>query len=234
MLVACVILALLLLLLLLLVVYLELESTCHAAVVTTELSNSDVRCKPSSYSSGACGSFVTARGCLHQILVLHRAHSCCELRAAGRVYFLVQKTKRHVPTYLYDTPCSLFVDHPGVGNQTLMKSSHCGTKPAAGQIVRHVTDGPAPTLKNRLSPNKKTCILHSTILPYKYGNPISRIVGTSGEQPTISPTNNSLVTQIVPTHSYSYCRNLQPPFNCLFGQKGASGSSFREAVTPSY
>ena len=29
--------------------------------------------------------------------------------------------------------------------------------------------------------------------PYKYGNPVSRIVGTSGKRLAISPTNNYLV-----------------------------------------
>ena len=74
----------------------------HATEVCCCRSNSGVRCKPSSYSSAACGSFVTRGGYPH--LVLLRAHCCCcEVRAAGRVfsYLLpVQKAKRHVPTYL--------------------------------------------------------------------------------------------------------------------------------------
>ena len=49
---------------------------------------------------------LTTGGCLH--LVLFRAHCCCcELRAAGRAYshllLLVQKSKRHIPTYQKST-----------------------------------------------------------------------------------------------------------------------------------
>ena len=58
-------------------------------------------------------SFVTTIGYLHQNLVLLRAHCCCELRAAGRVYLghtaaascerqagFTSLRKRHVPMYL--------------------------------------------------------------------------------------------------------------------------------------
>ena len=74
----------------------------HATEVCCCRSNSGVRCKPSSYSSAACGSFVT-RGYLHLVLLRARWCCCCELRAAGRAYsylLLVQKAKRHEPTYL--------------------------------------------------------------------------------------------------------------------------------------
>ena len=73
----------------------------HATQLCCGRSNSGVRSKLSSYSSAACGSFVTRGGYLH--LVLLRAHCCCfELRAAGRPYsylLLIQKAKRHVPSY---------------------------------------------------------------------------------------------------------------------------------------
>ena len=51
----------------------------------------------------------------------------------------------------HDTPCSFFVDHRGVGKHISIKSNHWDTKPTASQIVRRVTDGRAPTQKNRLS-----------------------------------------------------------------------------------
>ena len=64
---------------------------------------------------------MTTGGYLH--LVLFRAHCCCcELRAAGQAHsylLLVQKPKRHIPTYLkyYDTPsagpCSLAIHASG-------------------------------------------------------------------------------------------------------------------------
>ena len=104
-----------------------------------------------SYSSAARGSFATTRGSLDHVRVLLRAHCCCELRAAGGV---IPSFKKQSDTYRrasHDTPCSLFVGHPGVGKHTLIKPSPCDTKPAASQMVRHVTDGRAPTLRNRFS-----------------------------------------------------------------------------------
>ena len=131
-----------------------------------------------SYSSAGCGSFVTSRGRFHQIPVLLRALCCCELRAADLSSF-----KKQSDTYRrasHDTPCSLFVGHPGVGNHTLIKSSHCVTKPTAGQIVRHVTDGRAPTLRNCLSQDlwvrRYGPVPHSlprSILPFRPGTAVA-------------------------------------------------------------
>ena len=39
----------------------------------------------------------------------------------------------------HDTPCSLFVGHPGEGKHTLIKSKQCDTQPTADLIMRHVT-----------------------------------------------------------------------------------------------
>ena len=52
-----------------------------------------VRCKPSPYSSAACGSFVTTRGCLHQILVLLRAHVLLRAASGGPGLFPRSKSK---------------------------------------------------------------------------------------------------------------------------------------------
>ena len=71
----------------------------HATQLYCRRSNSGVRCKPSSYSSAACGSFVT-RGGFHHLMLLRANCCCCEVRAAGRAfsYLLpVQRAKRHVP-----------------------------------------------------------------------------------------------------------------------------------------
>ena len=71
-------------------------------------SNSGVCFKPSPYSYQLREVAVTTRGYLH--LVLFRAYCCrCELQAAGQArsyLLLVQKSKRHIPTYLhhYNTP----------------------------------------------------------------------------------------------------------------------------------
>ena len=78
-------------------------------------SNSGVRCEPSPYSYQLRAVALSTGGYLHMVLL--RAYCCCELRAAGRAYSylsLVQKSKRHIPTYPYcDTPCFLFVGNPG-------------------------------------------------------------------------------------------------------------------------
>ena len=39
---------------------------------------------------------------------------------------------------------------------------------------------------------------------YKYGNPVSRNIGTSGKQPTFLPTSNWLVREVVPTQNSSF------------------------------
>ena len=68
-----------------------------------------VRCKPSPYSSAACGSFVTTRGCLHQILVLLRAHVLLRAASGGPGLFPRSKSKATRTDEPRDTPFSLFV-----------------------------------------------------------------------------------------------------------------------------
>ena len=75
-------------------------------------SNSGVRWEPSPYAYQLRAVALTTGGSLHMVLL--RTHCCCcELRAAGRAYsylLLVEKSKRHMPTYLYcDTVFSLAI-----------------------------------------------------------------------------------------------------------------------------
>ena len=80
-----------------------LECTCYTAVVTIDLSNSGVRCKPSSYSSAAVRQL-----CHHQreatsisggSFAGHTTAASCERRAG-----FTSIKKRHVPTYLSSCP----------------------------------------------------------------------------------------------------------------------------------
>ena len=127
----CVIFALSLMLLVCMILYLSSsESSCHTAICRR--SNSGVRCKPSSYSTAACSSFVTRGGYPH--LVLLRAHCCCcEVRAAGRAFSYhlpVQKSKAtHTDVLLMVPPAPFFF---AIQAHTLIKSKQCDTKPTLG------------------------------------------------------------------------------------------------------
>ena len=113
----------------------RLESTCHTADVITELTNSHVRWKPSSYASAACLSFVTTGGYLHLVLLLAQcAAASCE-RRAGLTSFK-KGTRTDESLMIPRAPAMLAIQ---AYENTLQSSQNiCDTNRQRIKIVRHV------------------------------------------------------------------------------------------------
>ena len=99
---------------------LELECTCYTAAVTIELSNTGVSCNPSSCSSAACGSFSTTREATSIYMELVAPWTLLLRAESGGPGLPRSKSDTYRRTS-HDTPCSLFVSHPGIENRTFNK-----------------------------------------------------------------------------------------------------------------
>ena len=159
-----------------------------------------------------------------------RAHRCCyELRAAGREYsYLLLVPSKGKGTSIdvytsYDTPCSLFVCHPGIGNHTFKTT--CDTNRRRVKIVRHT-----PTVHTKSRRTQSTHPLKKHFFSYR--NPMDlpaarmNTKNAVSDMPTISPTEHprtsppgSRVSEHMPLYPSCVCLP-----ECSFSQAMATGA----------